>query len=141
MHVRLPHYLQILLSEVSVMEKDINYYMGLNYPVEIERIEEDEGGGFFASIPLLSGCMTDGETLEEAYNNIASAKKEWLLSMLERDMSIPEPAMQEDFSGKFLVRLPKSLHRTLVQLSKKEGVSLNQYVASALAYSAGQKTL
>ena len=122
-----------------MMKKNIDYYMGLNYPVAIERIPEDDGGGFFASIPLLPGCMSDGGTLEEAYDNIEDAKKEWLMSMLERKMNIPEPADQEEFSGKFLVRLPKSLHRTLAQISKREGVSLNQYVASALAYSAGQK--
>ena len=122
-----------------MMKKNIDYYMSLNYPVAIERIAEEDGGGFFASIPLLPGCMSDGETLEEAYENIENAKKEWLRSMLERGMIIPEPADQEEFSGKFLVRLPKSLHRTLAQISKREGVSLNQYVASALAYSAGQK--
>ena len=121
------------------MEKNIDYYMGLNYPVAIERISEEDGGGFFASISLLPGCMSDGETLEEAYGNIEDAKKEWLASMLERRMSIPEPMGKEEFSGKFLVRLPKSLHRTLAQISKREGVSLNQYVTSALAYSAGQK--
>ena len=122
-----------------MMKKNIDYYMGLNYPVAIERISEEDGGGFFASISLLPGCMSDGGTLEEAYDNIEDAKKEWLMSMLERKMNIPEPADQEEFSGKFLVRLPKSLHRTLVQISKREGVSLNQYVANALAYSAGQK--
>lgn len=83
--------------------------------------------------------MSDGETLEEAYDNIEDAKKEWLMSMLERRMRIPEPMDREEFSGRFLVRLPKSLHKTLVQLSRKEGVSLNQYVANALAYRAGQK--
>ena len=122
-----------------MMKKNIDYYMGLNYPVAIERISEEDGGGFFASIPLLPGCMSDGGTLEEAYDNIEDAKKEWLMSMLERKMNIPEPADQEEFSGKFLVRLPKSLHRTLAQISKREGVSLNQYVANALAYSAGRK--
>ena len=51
------------------MKKDFNYYMSLNYPVEISVIPEDEGGGYFACIPLLPGCMTDGETFEEAYKN------------------------------------------------------------------------
>ena len=139
MHARLLNCWQTWRSEVLTMEKNIDYYMGLNYPVAIERISEEDGGGFFASISLLPGCMSDGETLEEAYENIENAKKEWLRSMLERGMNIPAPVDQEEFSGKFLVRLPKSLHRTLVQISKREGVSLNQYVANALAYSAGQK--
>ena len=38
-----------------MMKKNIDYYMGLNYPVAIERISEEDGGGFFASIPLLPG--------------------------------------------------------------------------------------
>lgn len=46
--------------KVKQMKKDFNYYMSLNYPVEISVIPEDEGGGYLACIPLLPGCMTDG---------------------------------------------------------------------------------
>jgi predicted RNase H-like HicB family nuclease len=122
------------------MAKDLAYYMGLDYPVEVKKIKEDEGGGFFVSVPLLPGCMSDGESLEEAYDNIQEAKEEWLSSMLERGMKIPEPVEQEEYSGKFIIRLPKTLHRALVQVSKREGVSLNQYVTNTLAYSLGQKS-
>ena len=121
------------------MAKDLAYYMGLDYPVEVKKIREEEGGGFFVSIPLLPGCMSDGESLEEAYDNIHEAKEEWLSSMLERGMKIPEPVEQEEYSGKFIIRLPKTLHRALVQVSKREGVSLNQYVTNALAFTLGQK--
>jgi predicted RNase H-like HicB family nuclease len=122
------------------MAKDLAYYMGLDYPVEVKKIKEDEGGGFFVSVPLLPGCMSDGESLEEAYDNIQEAKEEWLSSMLERGMKIPEPVEQEEYSGKFIIRLPKTLHRALVQVSKREGVSLNQYVTNALAFTLGQKS-
>ena len=122
------------------MAKDLAYYMGLDYPVEVKKIKEDEGGGFFVSVPLLPGCMSDGESLEEAYDNIQEAKEEWLSSMLERGMKIPEPVEQEEYSGKFIIRLPKTLHRALVQVSKREGVSLNQYVTNTLAFSLGQKS-
>lgn len=61
--------------KVKQMKKDFNYYMSLNYPVEISVIPEDEGGGYLASIPLLPGCMTDGETVEEAYTNLQDAKR------------------------------------------------------------------
>ena len=121
------------------MAKDLAYYMGLDYPVEVKKIREEEGGGFFVSIPLLPGCMSDGESLDEAYDNIQEAKEEWLSSMLERGMKIPEPVEQEEYSGKFIIRLPKTLHRALVQVSKREGVSLNQYVTNALAFTLGQK--
>ncbi len=121
------------------MEKTLEYYMELDYPVELSKIKPEEGGGFFVSVPLLPGCMSDGDTLEEAYSNIVEAKKEWFSSMIERKMEIPEPVEKEEYSGKFMVRLPKSLHKTLVQLSKREGVSLNQYVTNSLAYTAGQR--
>ena len=121
------------------MEKTLEYYMELDYPVELSKIKPEEGGGFFVSVPILPGCMSDGDTLEEAYSNIVEAKKEWFSSMIERKMEIPEPVEKEEYSGKFMVRLPKSLHKTLVQLSKREGVSLNQYVTNSLAYTAGQR--
>ena len=121
------------------MEKTLEYYMELDYPVELSKIKPEEGGGFFVSVPLLPGCMSDGDTLEEAYSNIVEAKKEWFSSMIERKMEIPEPVEKEEYSGKFMVRLSKSLHKILVQLSKREGVSLNQYVTNSLAYTAGQR--
>ncbi|WP_295917986.1 toxin-antitoxin system HicB family antitoxin [uncultured Anaerovibrio sp.] len=121
------------------MEKTLEYYMELDYPVELSKIKPEEGGGFFVSVPLLPGCMSDGDTLEEAYSNIVETKKEWFSSMIERKMEIPEPVEKEEYSGKFMVRLQKSLHKTLVQLSKREGVSLNQYVTNSLAYTAGQR--
>ena len=39
----------------------------------------------------------------------------------------------EQFSGKFTVRLPKSLHQALVDRAEKEGVSLNLFVTNALS--------
>lgn len=123
------------------MKKDIEYYMGLDYPVELQRIAEADGGGFLATIPLLTGCMSDGETPDEAYANIELAKREWLESMLERALPIAEPDTREEFSGKFMVRLPRTLHKLLVQCSKREGVSLNQFVTSSLALSVGQRTV
>ena len=60
-------------------------------------------------------------------------------SMLERNMPIPEP--DDDYSGKFVVRIPKSLHKLLVNQSKREGISLNQYVANSLALIAGMKMI
>ena len=39
----------------------------------------------------------------------------------------------EQFSGKFTVRLPKSLHQALVDRAEREGVSLNLFVTNALS--------
>lgn len=121
------------------MEKDLKYYMELRYPTQITEISVEDGGGYMIDVPLLKGCISDGETVEEALNNIRDAKIEWFAYMLENNLPIPEPDEVNKYSGKFVVRISKSLHRTISEQSKMEGLSLNQYVANSLAYVAGQK--
>lgn len=121
------------------MEKNLKYYMDLRYPTQITEISIEDGGGYMIEIPLLKGCMSDGETIFEALENIKDAKMEWFTYMLENNLPIPEPIDVNKYSGKFVVRIPKSLHRTISEQSKMEGLSLNQYVANSLAYVAGQK--
>ena len=119
--------------------KDLSYYMKLSYDVVIKQIEDEDGGGFLITIPQLKGCMSDGETVAEAYENITEAKREWFSDMLGRNIPIPEPTdtSSETYSGRFVVRMPKSLHKTLAELSKAEGVSLNQYITTKLAFHTG----
>jgi predicted HicB family RNase H-like nuclease len=57
----------------------------------------------------------------------------WLELALEDGQQIPEPEPTPEYSGKFLVRLPKSLHRSLAEAARSEGVSLNAYVTAILA--------
>ena len=116
----------------------LQYYMSLNYPSQITKIDEADGGGFLIEVPMLKGCMSDGETVEEAYNNLEEAKKEWFTYMLENNLAIPEPA-DASYSGRFMVRIPKTLHKIITEQSKHEGLSLNQYVSNVLAYAAGQR--
>ena len=107
------------------MIKDLNYYMGLPYRIEI--IREQEEGGYVLHCPELSGCITCGETIQEGLEMLEDAKKCWFTACLEDGVSIPEPARLEDYSGQFKLRLPKSLHKQLAQRSSEEGVSMNQY--------------
>lgn len=120
--------------------KKLQHYMSLNYPSQITKIDEADGGGFLIEVPMLKGCMSDGETVEEAYNNLEEAKKEWFTYMLENNLAIPEPA-DASYSGRFMVRIPKTLHKIITEQSKREGLSLNQYVSNVLAYAAGQRTI
>lgn len=121
------------------MVKNLKYYMNLKYPTQLTEIPAEDGGGYLIEIPLLKGCVSDGETITEALKNIEEAKEEWFAYMLENNLSIPEPADISKYSGKFVVRIPKSLHKTISEQSRMEGLSLNQYVANSLAYVAGQK--
>lgn len=71
--------------------KDLNYYLSLKYPVLLTPLSEEDGGGWLATIPLLPGCQTDGETQEEALARISDAKEVWLKGALSLDMEIAEP--------------------------------------------------
>lgn len=105
--------------------KTLDDYLLLSYRMEI--IEDCEEGGFVVSFPDLPGCITCGETIEEAINNAKDAKKAWLEVALEEGLEIYEPESLERYSGQFKLRIPKSLHRTLAEHSKREGISMNQY--------------
>lgn len=131
--------LLIIGKEEESMKKKLEYYMNLKYPTQLTEIAVEDGGGYLVEIPLLKGCISDGETIAEALENIKEAKIEWFIYMLENELPIPEPADENKYSGKFVVRIPKSLHKTISEQSKLEGLSLNQYVANSLAYVAGQK--
>lgn len=117
------------------MKKDLDYYAGLPYR---EVIEVDPAGGYVGYIPELRGCITQGETKAEILEMLEDAKKAWISAALEDGMEIPEPLREEDFSGRFNLRIPKSLHKRLAMQAKAEGVSLNQLAMYLLA--SGLKT-
>ncbi len=112
------------------MKKDVNYYMSLPYR---EVIETDPAGGYVGYIPDLKGCITQADTKAEIIELLDDAKKVWFEAALEDGLVIPEPLRDEDFSGRFNLRLPKSLHRNLAFSAKAEGVSLNQMAMCLIA--------
>lgn len=111
------------------MKQSLNYYLDLEYTV---RLKKNSDGSFFAEIEELPGCMTEGDTEEEALKMIEDARRGWLEVALNRGLTVPEP-IPDEFSGKFNVRVPKSLHRKLVYKAKEEEVSLNTLVTTTLA--------
>ena len=112
------------------MVKSVEYYMNLPYTIELQR---DPEGGWFVQVKELPGCMSQGETPEEAIAMIRDAMRGWIEVSLEDGDPIPEPRPLDEYSGKFVVRVPRSLHRDLVDAAEREGVSLNQYINVALA--------
>ncbi len=111
--------------------KTLNDYLALPYRMEI--IPDPEEGGYVVSFPDLPGCLTCGETIESAVKNALDAKEEWLRAALECGIEIKEPLMMDAYSGQFKLRIPKSLHRSLAEHSKREGISMNQYCVYLLA--------
>lgn len=120
------------------MERRLEYYLNLPYKIEIEPIPEDEGGGFVARLSDFGkfGIIGDGETIEEALQNLKEAKKIRFEEWFEEGLSIPEPNKEtniEGCSGKFVIRIPKYLHFALISYARDNGVSLNQFVLSLLS--------
>ena len=117
--------------------RDLSYYLGLPYAVRVYR--EPAGSGFTAEIPDLPGCITCADTLDEVWALIEDAKQGWLeLALADGDPTPePTPPLEEQPSGKFTVRVPRSLHRKLTEEARREGVSLNQFVTVALAETVG----
>ena len=113
------------------MMRTIDDYMSLNYRMEI--VGDKEEGGFVVSYPELPGCITCGETMESAIANAQDAKKAWVQAALEEGIEIHEPDSLEEYSGQFKLRLPRSLHRSLAEHSKREGISMNQYCVYLLS--------
>ena len=111
--------------------KNLNDYMAMSYHMEI--VEDKDEGGFVVSYPDLPGCITSGETVEEALKNATDAKRVWIEAALEDGIEIQEPDNLGDYSGQFKLRIPRSLHRLLAEHSKREGISMNQYCVYLLS--------
>ena len=122
-------------EEVTIRPYEVdclpNDYFAMNYRMEI--VEDKDESGFVVSFPELPGCITCGETVESAVANALDAKKAWLEAAVEDGIEIHEPDSLEDYSGQFKLRIPRSLHRSLAEHSKKEGISMNQYCVYLLS--------
>lgn len=111
--------------------KTIEYYMSLPYRMEL--LPDTAEGGYAVRFPELPGCLTCGDTLESAVRNAEDCKREWFAAALEDGIVIPEPSSADEYSGQFKLRIPKSLHKSLAEHSRAEGISMNQYCLYLLA--------
>ena len=111
--------------------RTIEDYMAMPYRMEI--VEDSDEGGFVASYPDLPGCISCGETVEAAAANAQDAKHAWLVVSSGGRHTRCEPDSLDDYSGQFKLRIPKSLHRSLAEHSRREGISMNQYCVYLLS--------
>jgi antitoxin HicB len=109
-----------------------------DYPFEIRPLNQDEGGGFLVSYPDFNVCISDGDTVEEAIANGREALAATIEALQEGGHTVPAPNSGGAASGKFVARVPKSLHAALAARAKMEGVSLNSMVLALLAQGIGQ---
>ena len=109
------------------------------YPYQITPLSDEDGGGYLITFPDLPGCMSDGETLEEAVAMGKDAFEAWTGLYMEKDWEIPRPGSGGLASGKFNLRTPKSLHSRLAKQAEIEGVSMNTLAVALLAEGLGKR--
>lgn len=118
------------------IERELEHYAKLPYAVIVEQWDDGEGPYWVARIAELPHCLIHADTPEEAIKEIQEVKMDWIRSNLERGLRIPEPRPHK-YSGQIRLRISPSLHKLLAYRAETEGMSLNQYMATALATSAG----
>ncbi|MFA6408687.1 MAG: type II toxin-antitoxin system HicB family antitoxin [Gammaproteobacteria bacterium] len=112
-----------------------------DYPFTLRHLSEEDGGGYLIEFPDLPGCMSDGETIEEAIENGRDAVKCWVDAAKKSGRVIPCPGGLEKQSGKWVQRVPKSIHLRLVSKAVEEGVSLNTLVIKIIAEALGENNI
>lgn len=119
-------------------ERPVEYYLDLPYTIEfVHDTSDPQQPVWFARVRELPGCMTEADEFDEAAQLIRDAMAVWITDALESGDTVPEPSGEEQYSGKFSLRVPRSLHRDLVISAEREGVSLNQYITSVLSRAVG----
>lgn len=96
-------------------------------------VEED--GSFVLRSPDLSGDAVPVASLDEVGATMRAAIEE---RTAEDAAAAAEAEKDADYSGKFVLRLPRSMHRQLAELAEAEGVSLNQLALAFLAQGMGR---
>ena len=107
------------------------------YPFEVRPLSATEGGGFLIRYTDFKDCVSDGDTLEETLANGRAALADTVAALVSMGLPVPAANQGGVASGKFLARVPKTLHAQLVLRARSEGVSLNTLVLTFLAQSVG----
>ncbi len=111
--------------------KNVASYLGAPYVRML--IPNTEEGGYLAEVLELPGCISEGDTPEDAYRNLDDAMAGWIGASLDSNRPIPEPVGAKEYSGNFPLRISTDLHRAAALRAIQEGVSLNQWIARAIA--------
>src|SRR2546422_8177644 len=115
------------------------YYLNLDYPITLEKLSEEDGGGYAAYIPQLgSGTFVAvGESQAQALESLEELRQHLIPRLVERGVKIPEPRLEhepsEHYSGSLMLRVPPVLHAQLVAAARLNGCSINKLATQFLA--------
>ena len=108
-----------------------------DYPFEVRPLSTEEGGGYLISFPDFAECISDGENVDEAIENGRDALKATVAALKSKKLPVPAPNSGGVASGKFVARVPKTVHAQLATRARAEGVSLNALVLTFIAQGLG----
>ncbi|MCJ0825943.1 type II toxin-antitoxin system HicB family antitoxin [Luteimonas sp. 50] len=118
------------MMKTSVLKTDPAAVMKLPYA---RRLTPDPDGGYVATIQEFPGCVAEGDTADEALNNLEAAAESWLAARIGQGQPVPEPVALHGYSGKIALRIPRGVHKQVAELAAAEGTSVNQMILSAVA--------
>ena len=119
----------------------VDDYLALPYRVVLTPDTDEDGrSGWVAEIAELPGCISQGDSPNDAVENVWDAMAGWISVALEDGRPIPTPRAEDSYSGRFVTRIAAGLHASLAREAEKEGVSLNQLVSALLAGSVGWRS-
>lgn len=124
------------------MAKNVEFYLGLDYSFTVRPDLDDDG--YIVEFPDIQYCVGTGDTVEEAIKDAMIAKEQWIKAAHENGITIPLPSVQEEkeeYSGRISLRIPKSLHKMVIETAKKEGVSANQFLSHLISMGVGKKSI
>ncbi len=114
------------------MKRDLDAYR-----FTVRPLSKEEGGGYLVEYPDIPGCMSDGETIEEAIANGREALRDCLDVFKESGRKIPKPEVEP---AQWRQRLPRTLYSKLTKQAENEGVSINSLVTAIIAEAIGAKS-
>ena len=108
-----------------------------DYPFEVRPLSSEEGGGYLISFPDFAECISDGESVDDAIESGRDALKATIAALKAKKLPVPAPNSGGVASGKFVARVPKTVHAQLATRARAEGVSLNALVLTFIAQGLG----
>ena len=106
------------------------------YRFTVRPLSKEEGGGYLVEYPDIPGCMSDGETIDEAITNGREALRDCLDVFNESGRKVPKPSIE---AAQWRQRLPRALYSKLTRQAENEGVSINSLVTAIIAEAIGAR--
>ena len=106
------------------------------YQFTVLPLFKEEGGGYLVEYPDVPGCMSDGQTIEEAIRNGREALRDCMDVFRESGRKIPKSNIE---AAQWRQRVPRTLYSKLTKQAKNEGVSINSFVTAIIAEAIGAK--